>query len=62
MIWELTSIGTVKIPGPGLIRIRALWDLFPSDCFDIEHVDVGNHPTLCNETAALGRERGLRGR
>ena len=44
----------MKIPGSGLVRIRGLWDLFPSECFNIEHVNVRNHPTLCNEAASLG--------
>ena len=58
--WELTSVRTVEIPGSGLIRIRGLRDLFPSECLDIEHVNVGNHPTLCNEAASLGGERSER--
>ena len=53
--WELTGIRTVEIPCPRLIRIRVLWDLFPGECFNIEHVNVGNHPTLCDEATSLDK-------
>lgn len=52
-VWELTGIGAVEIPRPRLIRIRSLWDLFPSECFNVEHVNVRNHPTFCDKAAAL---------
>lgn len=55
-VWELTRIRTVKIPGSGLIRIKGLWDLFPSECFNVEHVNVGNHSTLCDEASTLWGE------
>lgn len=53
----LTGIGTVKVPGPGLIRIRTLRNLFPCECFDVEHVDVCDHPTLCDEATTLDEKR-----
>jgi len=49
----LTGVGTVKVPSPGLIRIRALWDLFPSEGFDVEHVYVCDHPPFCDEATSL---------
>jgi len=50
----LTGIGTVKVSGPGLILIRTLRNLFPCEGFDVEHVNVCDHPTLCDETTTLG--------
>jgi hypothetical protein len=52
-VQELTGIGAVKVPGPGLIRIRVLWDLFPCEGFDVEHVNVCDHPSFCDEAASL---------
>lgn len=53
----LTGIGTVKVPRPWLIRIRALGDLFPSEGFNVEHVNIRDHTTLCDEAAALREMR-----
>jgi len=49
----LTGVGTVKVPGPGLVRIRALGDLFPCEGFDVEHVDVCDHSPFCDEAPSL---------
>lgn len=53
----LTDISAMKVPRSGLIRIRALRDLLPSEGFDIEHVDVCDHPPFRNEATTLGERR-----
>ena len=57
---EPTGVGAVKVPGPGLIRIMALWDLFPCERFDVEHVDVCDHSSFCNEAPSLEETKRVR--
>ena len=57
---ELTGVCTVKVPSPGLIRIRALRDLFPCEGFDVEHVDVCDHSPFCDEAPSLEKAKRVR--
>ena len=50
----------MKVPGPGLIRISTLRYFFPCESFDVEHVNVCDHPPFCNETTSLDEMRRVR--
>lgn len=54
---ELTGIGAMKVPRSGLIRIRVLRDLFPSEGFNVKHVDVRDHPPFRDEATTLKERR-----